>query len=315
MNQIGTKNSKSTLNILYKENGNNNINEKDIASENEMTDTSKKNIAIESEREKDIKTMKKNSSDSANTKLSTIKRNKTENKLINHNNLEIKKQQQKNNYILESPIISKNTPIFSNEENNILFYPNNEFYQIIFDNTNNKISAGLNNNSKDLIKDTNLEQNFNKVINNGNKDEKIIRKNKFITDNNFWDNNTGNLIEENCYYSYQIATKDKFNTLNRNIGKNIINDIQTKKFNSRLLNSLEKNNSLNKSSNFINNISITSRNDTNNLQLISNKEYYSIKSTKNNYNLEVNKIKNNNLFEYINSSNNNYMNDVNQNWV
>jgi len=47
-----------------------------------------------------------------------------------------------------------------------------------------------------------------------------------------------------------------------------INDIQTKKFNSRLLNSSEKNNYLNTSSNFRNNISINSRNDINNLKLI-----------------------------------------------
>ena len=48
---------------------------------------------------------------------------------------------------------------------------------------------------------------------------------KFWDDNNFWDNNTGNLIEENCYYSNQYVTKDKFNKLNQNINKNIINNI------------------------------------------------------------------------------------------
>ena len=96
-----------------------------------------------------------------------------------------------------------------------------------------------------------------------------------------------------------------------------INNIQTKKFNTRILNSLKKNNFLNKGSNFRNNISINSRNDTNNLKLINKKEYYNIEPNKSNYNLEVNKIKSNNLFEYINSSNNNYnyMNDVNQNCV
>ena len=77
-----------------------------------------------------------------------------------------------------------------------------------------------------------------------------------------------------------------------------INNIQTKKFNSRNLNSLKKNNFLNKGSNFRNNISINSRNDTNNLKLINKKEYYNIEPNKSNYNLEVNKIKNNNLFEY-----------------
>jgi len=169
---------------------------------------------------------------------------------------------------------------------------------------NNKISTSSNNNSKYLIIDTNLETNYNKEIKKENKDEKIIRKNKFISDNNFWDNNTGNLIEENCYYSQKNITKDKFNEINRIIHKNIINnnininnlmninneriiksnnedkqknaifsnkfinDIQTKKFNSRLLNSSEKNNYLNTSSNFRNNISINSRNDINNLKLI-----------------------------------------------
>ena len=312
-----------SLNFLYKENDDNNTNEKDIVSENELTVTSKKNITSESTREKDIKRIQKNSSDSTNKKVSIIKRNIKENKIFDLNNLEIKKQNNNNS--------------------------NNEF-----NNSINKISTNLNNNSKDLIADKNIETNFNKEINKENKDEKIIRKNKFISDNNFWDNNTGNLIEENCYYSNQYVTKDKFNKLNQNIDKNIINNIninnnlmyiikeriiknnnnecqkknaifsnkfinniQTKKFNSRNLNSLKKNNFLNKGSNFRNNISINSRNDTNNLKLINKKEYYNIEPNKSNYNLEVNKIKSNNLFEYINSSNNNYnyMNDVNQNCV
>ena len=364
VNQIRSKNNKSnsiynmSLNFLYKENDDNNTNEKDIVSENELTVTSKKNITSESTREKDLKRIQKNSSDSTNKKVSIIKRNIKENKMFDLNNLEIKKQ----NNISKSPIYSKSSPIFSNEKNKILFYPNKEFNDMkIYNNSNNefnnsinKISTNLNNNSKDLITDKNLETNFNKEINKENKDEKIIRKNKFISDNNFWDNNTGNLIEENCYYSNQYATKDKFNKLNQNIDKNIINNIninnnlmyiikeriikninnecqkknaifsnkfinniQTKKFNSRNLNSLKKNNFLNKGSNFRNNISINSRNDTNNLKLINKKEYYNIEPNKSNYNLEVNKIKSNNLFEYINSSNNNYnyMNDVNQNCV
>ena len=91
------------------------------------------------------------------------------------------------------------------------------------------------------------------------------------------------------------------------------NDVQTRNYNSRLLNSLKKNNSLNKISNFKNNISINSINDTNNLQIINNKEYYNIEPNKNNYNLEVNKIKKNNLFEYINLSNYNYLNDIKKN--
>ena len=154
----------------------------------------------------------------------------------------------------------------------------------------NKISTKLNNNIKDLIIDTNLKNNFNKKINKENKEEKVIRKNKFISDNNLWDNITGNLMEDNYYYFYQNVTKDKYNKLNRNFGKNINNnnintnnlmkfnkkwliksindykqkntnlsnkfdnDIQTNKFNSRLSNNLENNNSLNKSSNFKNNI-------------------------------------------------------------
>jgi len=275
-----------------------------------MTVTSKKNIASESTREKDIKRIQKNSSDSTNKKVSLIKRNTKENKFLYHNNLEIKKKQ-KYNYISKSPITSKCTPNVSNEENKIFFYPNKEFNDMKIDNTNNsniefnnKISTSSNNNSKYLITDTNLETNYNKEIKKENKDEKIIRKNKFISDNNFWDNNTGNLIEENCYYSQKNITKDKFNEINRIIHKNIINnnininnlmninnegiiksnnedkqknaifsnkfinDIQTKKFNSRLLNSSEKNNYLNTSSNFRNNISINSRNDINNLKLI-----------------------------------------------
>ena len=200
VNQIRSKNNKSnsiynmSLNFLYKENDDNNTNEKDIVSENEMTVTSKKNITSESTREKDIKRIQKNSSDSTNKKVSIIKRNIKENKIFDLNNLEIKKQNNNNS--------------------------NNEF-----NNSINKISTNLNNNSKDLITDKNLETNFNKEINKENKDEKIIRKNKFISDNNFWDNNTGNLIEENCYYSNQYVTKDKFNKLNQNIDKNIINNI------------------------------------------------------------------------------------------
>ena len=316
INQIRTKNNKSysiydmSLNFLYKENEDNNINEKDIVSENEMTVTSKKNIASESTREKDIKRIQKNSSDSANKKVSLIKRNIKENKFLYHNNLEIKKKQKKN-CTSKSPITSKCTPIVSNEENKIFFYPNKEFNDMKIDNTNtsniefnNKISTSSNNNSNYIITDTNLETNYNKEINKENKDEKIIRKNKFISDNNFWDNNTGNLIEENCYYSHQNITKDKFNEINRIIHKDIINnnininnlmninneriiknnnedkqknaifsnkfinDIQTKKFNSGLLNSSEKNNYLNTSSNFRNNKSINSRNDINNLKLI-----------------------------------------------
>ena len=189
---------------------------------------------------------------------------------------------------------------------------------------NNKISTNLNNNSKDLIEKTNLEKTFN----NENKDEKIFRKSKFIPDNYFWDNNTGNLIEDNSYYSYfyQINIEDKLNELNRNIGKNIINnnininnlmDINKKKkirninnyqeknenfsiklinnihtnyFNSRLLNSLEKDNTLNKSSKIKNIIMINSRNEKNNLKLINKKEYYSIDPYQNN-NQRINKIK------------------------
>ena len=345
-----------SLNFLYKENDDNNINEKDILSENEMTVTSKKNIASQSTREKDIKKIQKNSSDSANKKISKIKRKTKENKLFYLNNLEIKKQQ-KNNYISKSPITAKSIPIVSNEENKIFFYTNKEFNDMKRDNTNNsnnefnnsinKISTSKYNNSKDLITDINLKKNFNKEINNENKDEKLFKKDKFISDNNFWDNKTGYLIEDNCYYSYQNIKKNKFKKLNPNSDKKIINnmninnlmdinkerikinfneykqkneafsnkfnnDIQTRKYNSRLLNSLEKNKSLNKSSNFKNIISFNSINDTNNLHLINNKEYYNIEPNKNNYNLEVNKIKNNNLFEYINSSNYNYLNDINQ---
>jgi len=304
INQIRSKNKKSftiydmSLNFLYKENEDNNINEKDITSENEMTVTSKKNIASESTREKDIKRIQKNSSDSK------------ENKLFYFNNSEIKKQQ-KNNCISKSSITSKSIPTLSNKENKILFYPIKKLNDLKKDNTNNsknelnnsinKISTKLNNNSKDLIIDTNLENNFNKQINKENKEEKIIRKNKFISDNNFWDNITGNLIEDNCYYSYQNVTKDNFNKLNRNIDNKIINnnininnlkdfnkkrliksindykqkntnlsnqfvnDIQANKFNYRLSNNLENNNSLNKSSNFKNNIRINSRKEKNNL--------------------------------------------------
>jgi len=85
INQIRSKNKKSfsiynmSLNFLYKEKEDNNINEKDIISENEMTVISKKNLASESTREKDIKRIQKNSSDSK------------ENKLFYFNNLEIKK--------------------------------------------------------------------------------------------------------------------------------------------------------------------------------------------------------------------------------
>ena len=331
-NQARTKNKKSysiydmPLNFLYGENEDNNFNEKDIASDNEMTVTSKKNIASESTREKDIKRIQKNSLDSSNQNISTIKRNMKENKLYYYNNLEIKKKQKKS-FISKSPINSKSNPIFSNEENKILLYPNKEFDDMKIDNTNNsnselnnsinKLSTSVNNNSKDLITKINIEKSFNKEINNENKNEKIIRKNKFISDNNFWDNNTGNLIEDNCYYSFQTAIKDKCNELSRNIGKNIINnntninklmdkkkyilmnineykknnanlsnkiikDSQIKKLNSRI-NSVGKNNFFNNSPKFKNNILDNSRNDINNFQLTSKKEYYNNKPIKNNY--------------------------------
>ena len=96
--------------------------------------------------------------------MSIIKKNIKENKIFYLNNLQIKKH----NYISKSPIYSKSSPIFSNEKNKILFYPNKEFNDMkIYNNSNNEfnnsintISTNLNNNSKDLITDKNLKTNY-----------------------------------------------------------------------------------------------------------------------------------------------------------
>ena len=206
-----------SLSFIYKDNKYNNNNEKELVSgDYEVSDKYKGVTTNQSSPEKYIKRMSKNS----NFYKTKIQRNESS---INKNKNNIYFEQRPKN-ISKSPLNIKNINLCEKEKNNVFNdterdYP--EYFHKEFRNLNNNIITNLNDNSKNIVKNKNVEEYFNKEINEQNKTKKLTRKNRFITNNSFWDNNTGGLIEDNWN---ERAFGSENNKLNQFIGQKIINN-------------------------------------------------------------------------------------------
>jgi hypothetical protein len=229
------------FNNIYKviDYNNNNDNEKEILfGEFEVTDRSKGEKINQSSTEESIKRYHKNSHFSFNNKISKMNINRNENCIKYKNNIFIE-QKPKINYLSKSPKNLNNINIIENEKNNIKFEIKNKdindmkivnfaYSSNDLKNLNNQIITNLNYNSKERLEKRNAEKNFNKEINNEeNKTKEINKKNKFITNSKFWDNNIGDSIEDNNYNWNDKAFENeftKFNKLNQYIEEKKINN-------------------------------------------------------------------------------------------
>ena len=184
-----------SLSFIYKDNKYNNNNEKELVSgDYEVSDKYKGVTTNQSSPEKYIKRMSKNS----NFYKTKIQRNESS---INKNKNNIYFEQRPKN-ISKSPLNIKNINLCEKEKNNVFNDTERDY-------------------SKNIVKNKNVEEYFNKEINEQNKTKKLTRKNRFITNNSFWDNNTGGLIEDNWN---ERAFGSENNKLNQFIGQKIINN-------------------------------------------------------------------------------------------
>jgi len=306
----------------------NNDHEKEILfGEYEVTDRSKGEKTDQSTTEQNINRHHKNSNFNFNNGNCC---NSTNNIFI--------EQKSQINYLSKSLIKISDINIIENEKNNINLEIENKNINDMnianscstndLRNLNNKVITNLNYNSKDRFENKNVEENFNKEINEGKKTKKINGKNRFITNSKFWNNNTDDSIEDHKYNWNDNDFENELNKLNKNIetkiinnnnnfkdgkfndtkniNKNkkwingniieikqifsnrIINHFGPKNYQSRILNNSGKVNSSNK-------YSIYSKIGMNNSNFINKKSH---KNHFNGINQEINELKNNNLLIY-----------------
>ena len=242
------------LNMIYKD-SNNNKEKHNLSGNLEMKlkYKSESHLGGESTKEKDLITSNIDKSTSASDEKKVKKKNNKENEKDLNNNNTI----QNNKYIPKNPEVSnkenKNKfkdlncqDIHIEEMNKINNYDADIDLVQLNDDNNNK-DVNINNKSIVLNNKNNFENNNNSI----NTDRKIHKnmpiKNKLISNNIFWNDDTGDFIEESSFFSTgNPLCLNQLNLLKYNLNKDLINnkmnltnENQNKNINCREINSID----------------------------------------------------------------------------
>ena len=224
------------LNIVYNINQDN---DKDnLVDEFEMKSIKKykKNLESESTKEKELKKIntEKSISTSFDKNEEIIIRNNNNKPFNNYRLIKVSNKQKTKN-ISKSLLNQRNKQIFYNKENKILKlnYQKTKYDDaniINLDNDNDIDNLQTKNLKKNKINEVDINKEIEKYIKNIDISEKShsnnCNKNKFISINNFWDNDTGDFLEDN---SYNTCYNVNLNSYNKDLFKNEENKKKDKK--------------------------------------------------------------------------------------
>ena len=283
-----SKTDDSPLNIIYQISQDNYYDKDNIIEEfeNKPRKKYKKNFESESTKEKELKKM------NAEKSISISYDQKMEKIFLYNSNKSF------NNFFVSKSPRNQINNNFDNKENKIVFNNQKKDYDkaniINLDNDNdlnnpNNQTINLKSKKEDEI-DINKEiEKYIKEVNLVDKSyDNNINKNKFISNNNFWDYDTGDLIEDNTYYTYYNV---RLNTFNKDLNKSELNQ---KKDNTNNYISNIKNKEINinynvnkdikeKNKTFFENKILYNRNQ----RILNNNSVYNSKEKLKNYNKEL----------------------------